>query len=71
MEYQEIINLIDNKIAEAVAQSYDDRIKKASKNSQQNNSETNQMRMINKYFKKVIYLQNKDKNNNTIVILIQ
>ena len=29
MEYQEIINLIDNKIAEAVAKSYDDRIKKA------------------------------------------
>ena len=29
MEYQKIINLVDNKIADAVAKSYDDRITKA------------------------------------------
>ena len=48
MEYQKIINLIDNKIADAVrsktlaarAKSYGGRISKASKNSEQNNSET-------------------------------
>ena len=32
MQYQKIINLIDNKIAEAVAESYDGRITKVSKN---------------------------------------
>ena len=39
MQYQKI-NLIDNIIADAVAKSYDRRITKVSKNSQQNNSET-------------------------------
>ena len=32
MQYQKIINLIDNNIAEAVAESYDGRITKVSKN---------------------------------------
>ena len=56
MEYQKLRNLIDNKIADAIqsktlwfetlvtqamrAQTHDGRITKASKNSQQNNSET-------------------------------
>ena len=40
MEYQKIISLIDNKITEMVAKSYNSRIAKVSKNSQQNNSET-------------------------------
>ena len=40
MEYQEIINLIDNKIADAVADFYNSIITKFSKNSQQINSET-------------------------------
>ena len=39
MEYQKI-NLIDNKIADAVAESFDSRITKSFKNLQQNNSET-------------------------------
>ena len=40
MEYQKVTNLIDNKIADEVAKSHDDRITKAFKNSQENNSET-------------------------------
>ena len=40
MEYQEIINLIDNKIADAVADFYNSIVTKFSKNSQQINSET-------------------------------
>ena len=39
MEYQKI-NLIDNKIADAVAESFDSRITKSFKNLRQNNSET-------------------------------
>ena len=39
MQYQKIINLIDNKIAEAVAESYDGRITKVSKNWRHDNSE--------------------------------
>ena len=39
MEYQKIINLIDNKIIKAVAQSYDDRIRKVSKTLEPNSSE--------------------------------
>ena len=40
MEYQNLINLIDNNIAGAVAKSYNGRISKVSKNVQQNNSKT-------------------------------
>ena len=40
MEYQKIINLIDNKIADVVAKLPDSRIMKASKNSQRNHSKT-------------------------------
>ena len=39
MQYQKIINLIDNKIAEAVAESYDGRITKVSKNWRHDKSE--------------------------------
>ena len=40
MQYQKIINLIENKIADGVSKLYNGRITKAWKNSQQNNSET-------------------------------
>ena len=40
MEYKKIINLINNKIADAVADFYNRIIKKFSKNSKQINSET-------------------------------
>ena len=40
IEYQKIINLIDNKTADVVANLYNDRITKVSKNSQQNDPET-------------------------------
>ena len=39
MQYQKIINLIDNNIAEAVAESYDGRITKVLKNWRHDNSE--------------------------------
>ena len=40
IEYQKIINLIDNKTADVVANLYNGRITKVSKNSQQNDPET-------------------------------
>ena len=39
MEYQKIINLIDNKIIKAVAKLYDGRIRKVSKTLEPNSSE--------------------------------
>ena len=38
MEYQKIISLIDNKITDAVAKSYDGRVTKFSRHLQENNS---------------------------------
>ena len=56
MEQQKMINFYDNKIADAVAMSYEGRILQASKNSQQNNSEVVTKRMIKKYLKTYIYI---------------
>ena len=40
MEYQKIINSIDNTIVDMVAKSHDGRVTKVSKDLQQNNSQT-------------------------------
>ena len=65
MEYQKVTNLIDNKIADEVAKSHDDRIAKAFKNSQENNSET-----VTDESAKDISPQKKDKKLLIILILI-
>ena len=46
------------------------KITKVSKNSQQNNPEKLQLRMIKKYLKKDIYLQKKDRKLLIILVLI-
>ena len=69
MEYQKVTNLIDNKIADEVAKSHDDRIAKAFKNSQENNSET-VTDESGKEIPKDICLQKKDKKLLIILILI-
>ena len=69
MEYQKVTNLIDNKIADEVAKSHDDRITKAFKNSQENNSET-VTDESGKEIPKDICLQKKDKKLLIILILI-
>ena len=61
-------DLIGNKIAGAVAERYDGKITKVSKNSQQNNSETVTNNHDNEYLKKDIYLQKK--NYSIYLILI-
>ena len=77
MEYQKIINWIDNIIADAVrsktlaasAKSCDGRIMKFLEHSQQNNSET----LINENGEKIPkerYLQRKDKRLLIILVLI-
>ena len=72
MEHQKMINFYDNKIADAVAMSYDGRILQASKNSQQNNSEVVTKRMINKYLKTYIYIypEERQKNIDNLDIII-
>ena len=69
MEYQKVTNLIDNKIADEVAKSHDDRIAKAFKNSQENNSET-VTDESGKEIPKDICPQKKDKKLLIILILI-
>ena len=69
MEYQKVTNLIDNKTADEVAKSYDDRITKAFKNSQENNSET-VTDESGKEIPKDISPQKKDKKLLIILILI-
>ena len=69
MEYQKVTNLIDNKIADEVAKSHDDRIAKAFKNSPENNSET-VTDESGKEIPKDICLQKKDKKLLIILILI-
>ena len=69
MEYQKVTNLIDNKIADEVAKSHDDRITKAFKNSQENNSET-VTDESGKELPKDIYTEKKDKKLLIILILI-
>ena len=69
MEYQKVTNLIDNKIADEVAKSHDDRITKAFKNSQENNSET-VTDESGKEIPKDIYTEKKDKKLLIILILI-
>ena len=55
-------DLIGNKIADAVAMSYDKRITKISKIHKKIIQRQLQMRIIKKYVKKDISLQTKDKN---------
>ena len=61
MEYKKIINLIDNKITYAVAESYDDRITKIQKIHNKIIQKQLQMSMTKKYLKKDIYLQKKSR----------
>ena len=71
MEYKKIINLIDNKITYAVAESYDDRITKIQKIHNKIIQKQLQMSMTKKYLKKDIYLQKKNKKLLITLISIQ
>ena len=53
--------LIGNKVGNAVVKSYDGKITKILKTSQQNNSETSTNEHDKKYLKKDIYFQKKDR----------
>ena len=62
MQYQKIINLIENKIADAVSKLYTAELRKPEKIHNKIIQKQLQMRMIKKkYLKKDIYLQKKHK----------